>query len=611
MKKYLPVFAMLALFTTCQAQYYSVGVQSVTWTDSSRSNRSVPVEFHYPGNSSAIAADSFGFVVFGHGFDIPISAYYNYADSLAAHGYIVALTSNEGGLLPNHTNLANDLIFIYNTMIYKGHNDNTSLLYNHVKAKGSIAGHSMGGGCAVLSCQFSDTATCYWTLSEATTVPSSITAATYMTKPYLSFAGSSDCIAPPSTNQIPTYDSSRSVCKTFVEIANATHCQFASNNGICVLGEVLTGCSSTSLSLAGQTDTALKYIYPFLDYYLNGNCQALTQFETIYNADVNDTRMQSCSNNIPTGAAITGNSSFCNGNTAVLTAFPAGFYYSWSNGASTSTINVTSPGTYTLTVSNSACAIVADSFVLNENPSPKAKITAAGSTTFCEGNSVKLTAGAGKGYKYFWSNNATTQSINASASGEYEVSVSNSYGCGKKSQAVKVIVNPVPAAAIAVSKNTLCKNGSAVLTTTAGNGYKYLWSTGAQSRADTIKAVGEYAVTVTNKYACSVMSDTMLSCNEIASKTNYDLSNNTAVSGSSLTAKIYPNPCKEQFSIVIQTSIADDITIKLFDMQGSTIELRQNCSLNEVVDCGSYASGIYIVQIQQGENIRELKLVKL
>ena len=385
MKKYFPLILFLLSLYGAFAQTYTVGVQSVTWTDASRSNRSVPVEFHYPGTNSAIAPDSFGFVVFGHGFDMTIDAYYNYADSLAAHGYIVALTSNEGGLSPTHANLAQDLIYIYNNMISQSNTTASSLLYHHVKPRGAISGHSMGGGCTVLSCQYSDTATCYWTLAEATTNPSSVTAAPFMRKPYLSFAGGNDCIAPASTNQKPTYDSCGSICKTLIEIKNATHCQFALSNIACNFGEGVSGCASTPLSRTAQTNAVLYFLLPYLDYYLNGNCSAWTLFESRYTADVTDTIMQNCHNVIPANQAITGATSFCNGSLDTLTANPAGFSYMWSNSSIAAHISISNPGSYTLTVSNGTCAVTATPFTVTQKFPPATPGAISSPDTVCSG----------------------------------------------------------------------------------------------------------------------------------------------------------------------------------------------------------------------------------
>lgn len=296
--KYLLLLALLFFsITYSYAQTYNVGVQTLTYVDSSRSNRSIPVEVHYPatstGNSTPFAADSFPFVAFGHGFVMTASAYYPFADTLAVRGYIFAFPTTESSLSPTHADFAKDLIFVYNKLISESNNP-ASPFYKHVVAKGAIAGHSMGGGCTVLSAQYSNPANCYFTFAEATTNPSSITAAPAMTKPYLSFAGSYDCIAPYATNQLPTYDSSGSPCKYLVEITGASHCQFGAGATTCNFGETASGCGSPPLSRTNQINTVLGYLEPYLDYYLKGEQAAQQSFDSVYAADITNTKTKSC-----------------------------------------------------------------------------------------------------------------------------------------------------------------------------------------------------------------------------------------------------------------------------------------------------------------------------
>ncbi|MTH14819.1 DUF11 domain-containing protein, partial [Flavobacterium sp. LC2016-01] len=89
------------------------------------------------------------------------------------------------------------------------------------------------------------------------------------------------------------------------------------------------------------------------------------------------------------------------------------------------------------------------------NPTPTTpSISAGGSTTFCTGGNVVLTATSGIGY--LWSNGATTQSITVSNSGNYSVQVSNASGCySASSTAVNVTVNTIPSAPLA-SDQTFC-----------------------------------------------------------------------------------------------------------------------------------------------------------
>lgn len=298
MKLLTILFTFISVAFLCQAQTYSVGVQTLTYIDSSRSNRSISVEVHYPatstGSSTPFASDSFPFVVFGHGFVMTPAAYYPFADTLAQRGYIVALPNTESSINPSHADFAKDLIFLYNMLISENANS-TSPFYNKVIAKGAIAGHSMGGGCTVLSAQYSNPAVCYFTLAEATTNPSSITAAPMMIKPYLSFAGSYDCIAPYTTNQLPTYDSSGSPCKYLIELQGASHCQFGAGATTCNLGESASGCASPPLSRTDQINEVLSYLNPYLDYHLKGIASASTSFDSVYAADLTSTKTKNCS----------------------------------------------------------------------------------------------------------------------------------------------------------------------------------------------------------------------------------------------------------------------------------------------------------------------------
>ena len=61
------------------AQGFLVGYRQITFTDPSRSNRSIPTDVYYPATSSGtnapIASGAFPVLVLGHGFVMDVSAY--------------------------------------------------------------------------------------------------------------------------------------------------------------------------------------------------------------------------------------------------------------------------------------------------------------------------------------------------------------------------------------------------------------------------------------------------------------------------------------------------------------------------------------------------------
>lgn len=382
---------------------YTVGTRNITWTDPARSNRSVTLEFRYPGTNTAVANGQFPFVIFAHGFQMDQVPYYPYSDSLAKQGYIVGLLTTETGLAPSHPNFAQDLIFTYNKLISESNTNSASPFYQKVVPKGALGGHSMGGGSTVLSAQYSTPATCYFTFAAATTNPSSITAAPQLNKPYLAFAGSLDCIAPPATNQRPMYDSANSPCKFFVNITNGRHCAFGNSNFQCNFGEGFSGCASSPLSTAAQINKSLSFLVPYLDYYLKGDCSAWTLFESRYNSNTVDVLARSCTNNIPANPSITGATEFCSGSSTTLTAQPAGFGYTWSDNTTAGTLAVTQAGNYSVTVGNGTCSLAPVSTTVTQLPVPSTPSAISAPDTVCSGiATINLSVDNDPGVFYNW-----------------------------------------------------------------------------------------------------------------------------------------------------------------------------------------------------------------
>jgi hypothetical protein len=269
---------------------------------------------------------------------------------------------------------------------------------------------------------------------------------------------------------------------------------------------------------------------------------------------------------------------FCQGDSVILST---GIYtsYLWSNGATTSSITVTSSGTYTVTATNNFGCTGTDSMTVTVYPtpivsftglpltacsnsgtylltgvppggtfggsgitgnifnagtaqlgmdtityfyngiggcvgtsqqvvdvfaSPVAHITPASDTTFCQGGTVLLDAGTYPGY--VWSNGATTETIIVNASGTYSVTVTGGGGCTGVAS-ILVTVNPVPATPVLTITGAtyLCQGDSVILSTTSGY-TTYAWSNGATTQSITVIASGAYDVTVSNGFGCTAVS---------------------------------------------------------------------------------------------------------
>lgn len=124
--------------------------------------------------------------------------------------------------------------------------------------------------------------------------------------------------------------------------------------------------------------------------------------------------------------------------------------------------------------------------------SPEATITPDGSTTFCSGDSVVLTAP--DGFNYEWSTGETTPSITVTEGGQYNVTITDNDGCFGIGNGIQIVVDPVEMPLISVEGDTaFCAGGSVLLSTGEASGY--MWSTDETTQSITVTESGTYTVT--------------------------------------------------------------------------------------------------------------------
>ncbi len=288
MKKIFTLIAFIAGMFTVSAQPYLTGKRTISFFDGSRTNREISTDIYYPantaGNNVALATGTakFPVVVFGHGFLIPTSAYKWLADSLIRKGYIVALPGTEGGVLPNHLDFGQDLAFLCGR-ITSLNDSSGSFLYQRVVKKAAVSGHSMGGGASFLAvATLNSSINAIFNFAAAETTPPATIAAYVNTKPTLIISGSADCIVKDSIQEV-MYSNSLLACKTYVNITDGLHCQFANNNFLCVAGQFASGCATSPVSTTAVLGKTMSLLGPFLDFYLKGICTSGEAFVFTYN----------------------------------------------------------------------------------------------------------------------------------------------------------------------------------------------------------------------------------------------------------------------------------------------------------------------------------------
>ena len=227
----------------------------------------------------------------------------------------------------------------------------------------------------------------------------------------------------------------------------------------------------------------------------NGNCFAIAQIQI----NVGTTPVPVISQSAP---AICGNtpvvltSNYSSGNT-------------WSTGATTESITINTPGTYTLTVTNGNCVSEQISITIEQNDDPNLSIS--GNLSFCQGSSTTLTANVtGTGHSFLWSNGATSQSTTVNTAGTYSVTVTTSGGCQYNASANVTIDAPIEISIVQPQQIT-CTNPTVTINasgSTFTSGANILWTasaggnivSGANTLTPVVNEGGNYTLTITNNF---------------------------------------------------------------------------------------------------------------
>lgn len=291
---------------------------------------------------------------------------------------------------------------------------------------------------------------------------------------------------------------------------------------------------------------------------------------------------------------------FCQGNSVVLTASPAGTYQ-WSNGATSASITISTTETFTVSIASGGCLTTSLPVTVTVNPVPAAVITPLTPTTICDGDNVLLAASAGSSWA--WNNGASSQSTLVTTSGTYSVTVTNTFGCSATSSTVQVTVVPNPIATITASPYTSIYPGlttSINATVTPVGSYSYAWYLNnsllpgeASSYLDSIgikHPSGSYTLRVQNN-------PPSLPCTNTS---------NALVIGDSATTRlfIFPSPNNGQFKVSYYSPTSAKYSIGIYDARGALV-FRKEFAINSRyqlmdIDLANIASGIYIVRLIEG-----------
>jgi dienelactone hydrolase len=155
-------------------------------------SRSFPARLSYPTRGGPYPA-----LAFGHGYTARASWYASTIDALARAGTVVIAPDSETGVAANHSRFADDLNRSLAWLASESRAGGTVVPRGKVDgSRTAVAGHSMGGGAALLAAARSRTVDTVATLAAFETSPSAAAAARRLQVASLFVVGSDDRIFP-------------------------------------------------------------------------------------------------------------------------------------------------------------------------------------------------------------------------------------------------------------------------------------------------------------------------------------------------------------------------------------------------------------------------------
>ena len=201
-----------------------------------------------------------------------------------------------------------------------------------------------------------------------------------------------------------------------------------------------------------------------------------------------------------------GAGNLCTNATATLSVSPSFSTYNWSTSATTTTIDITTAGTYSVTVAdNNSCTASASITVVAGNV-VLPNILSSNGNNICTGNNTILSLD--NNYTtYEWSNGVTASSITVDVASSYNVTVTDANGCtAQASSPINIQVNNAIVPVIVLSGNDTICSGETSLFTTQQSFNNYEWSNGATTASVAITTSDVYSVTTTDANGCTAIS---------------------------------------------------------------------------------------------------------
>jgi PKD repeat protein len=276
----------------------------------------------------------------------------------------------------------------------------------------------------------------------------------------------------------------------------------------------------------------------------------------------------------------------------------------WSTGDTTTSIWVSTPGTYDVSI-NGTCGTGADTVVVSAAADVYTDFLQADTLQFCTGGSATLTSSM-MADTYSWTGGSTNDTLVVTTGGTYTLDITDACGSGSESVTVEELSAPVAG----FTSTTSFATGIFTNTSTTSGTTTYNWDFGDGNSSTEENPIHAYSNTITYLVTLTVT-------NECGSDTFSDSVTLSTVGLDDLflngDVAVYPNPSKGEFTIDMTVLGSSDITVQVENMLGAIVYESNPGTVqgthSENISLGEAPAGMYFVRVLAGKQQLVKKII--
>ncbi len=286
----------------------------------------------------------------------------------------------------------------------------------------------------------------------------------------------------------------------------------------------------------------------------------------------------------------------------------------WNNGSNNANLDYLTGGDYQVTIVDQAgCEFISPVYTVNE---PEAAIEVELDEIIdneCNGfdvGSINVSVQGGTApYTYNWSNGTDTPNNENLTAGNYLLTITDDNNC-KYISDIFYVSEPEVLEAITSTTPDMNEtgNGTATVEVTGGTmPYTYQWDANTDNQTTataTDLSAAIYSVTITDANGCMFVTS-------VAVSTEYNSAANEISNLKRL--ELSPNPTRGEAQLLVELSEVEQIQVEVFDVSGKQVlmpQIYQARQLLTIIDLNEEASGVYLVKVSVGLELKTLQLVK-